>query len=82
MRIILGEAFFYVLLIIITILVSFICLVAFAWILDLFVWKTCKAAYNDAQYSFWWGCKIKYNWEYIPKELYIKAFEQNLNINK
>ena len=40
----------------------------------------CKQLYTDTQYKILWWCMIKYNWEYIPEHLYIKAFEQNVNL--
>lgn len=42
----------------------------------------CENRYWDIQYNIFWWCKIMYQWKYIPENLYIKAFEQNLNINK
>lgn len=45
---------------------------------DWFTWKSCYAKYENAKYDFWWWCLIEYKWEFIPDELYEKAFEENL----
>lgn len=48
------------------------------------IWPSyCYNTYNDSKFIYWIApvCKVKYNWEYISEELYIKAFESNLNIN-
>ncbi len=43
--------------------------------------RICEEKYNNSIHSFYGWCKIKYNWEYLSEELYIKAFDKNLNIN-
>jgi len=48
---------------------------------DSITWKSCYARYQDAQYDFWGWCKIKYNWQYIPEDIYKKSFEKNINLN-
>lgn len=40
----------------------------------------CNQRYTDTDFKILWWCMIKYNWEYIPEHLYIKAFEQNVNL--
>lgn len=62
--------------------VSILIILLWLFVVDLAFWASCKASYEDSQYSFWGGCKVEYNWEYIPESLYEKAFEQNLIINK
>ena len=52
--------------------------ISYLWI----TWSDCKQKYENVQYSIVSWCKIDYKWKYIPEELYIKLFEQNLNINK
>lgn len=66
---------------VISVFVVFFLLVLWLVIFEAFTWKSCKSTYADVQYSFWWGCKINYKWEYIPLKLYERAFEQNLNIS-
>ena len=56
--------------------ITLVWVVSYDWIF----WVSCKAKYENAEYWFFKGCMIEYNWKYIPKELYIKAFEQNLNL--
>lgn len=49
---------------------------------DLITWKSCYDTYTPkTEYSVFGGCKIEYEWVMIPKELYTKQWEQNLNIN-
>ena len=40
----------------------------------------CHQIYDNTQYKILWWCMIKYNWKYIPEHLYIKTFEQNINL--
>lgn len=47
---------------------------------DWLFWLSCKEQYVDSQYGIYKWCMIKYRWQYIPEELYEKAFEQNNNI--
>ena len=53
---------------------------ALLWIINFSEKISCTKKYWDVQYTFLWWCKINYKWKYIPEELFIKAFEQNLNI--
>jgi len=48
----------------------------------LFGKSVCKSQYKDSKFWFFSWCMVQYKWEYIPEKLYIKAFEQNLIINK
>ena len=69
-------------------LVTILCgglFIGVVWVLSLltidsFFGITCKEKYTISTYSFWGGCKVPYNGEYIPEELYKKAFETNLNV--
>jgi hypothetical protein len=40
----------------------------------------CYRTYNDFEYKIWVWCFINYKWEYIHERLYIRTFEQNINI--
>lgn len=64
----------------ITILLTFLLL----WIFSLLIYPIenirCNHSYNYTKYDIFSWCMVKYNWKYIPEKLYIKAFEQNINI--
>ena len=42
--------------------------------------ETCSQKYGDTKYSMFSWCMIKYEWKYIPEDLYEKAFIQNVNL--
>jgi len=42
----------------------------------------CTSRYEDSFYKIFAWCMVKYEWKYITEELYKKAFEQNINLNK
>lgn len=58
----------------------FIIMLFFIFISTPLLWVVCETKYNDSQYYVFWWCKINYDWEYIPEDLYKKTFEQNLII--
>ena len=72
------EIFWYWILVMLWFLLSFI--VLFILTVKPLQYMKCHQMYNDSQYKIIWWCMIKYNWEYIPEHLYIKAFEQNINL--
>lgn len=61
----------------------FIVIIAMFWVYNIMWPSQCYNTYNDSKFIHWLVpvFKVKYNWEYISEELYIKAFESNLNIN-
>lgn len=63
----------------ISIFIFLIILLVFAlW--DLFFGFSCKNKYEDSKYNIYWGCKVMYQWEYIPELIYRKAFETNIKL--
>ena len=61
----------------------FIVTITISWVANILWPSLCYNTYNDSKFIHWLApaCKVKYNWEYISEELYIKAFESNLNVN-
>ena len=50
---------------------------------DYVVWSyRCSHSYDDTKYDLLLWCKVNYKWKYILEKLYIKTFEQNININE
>ena len=75
-----DKIFFFIIIPVFLILLSFFLSSFWLIIYDSIYWVSCKAKYINTEYSFFWWCKIKYNWEYIPENIYIETYQKNINL--
>ncbi len=77
-----GEIIEKAMVVLITSFVGLIVLILGFTTVDSIFGISCQSKYENTTYSFFGGCKVEYEGNYIPEKKKKKAFEQNIKLTK